>query len=181
MHTMTVKLAAIIAHLSTGRCRKFLAGDGITSNDFVLLPLSGVFEEGLSMDAKAVRKSLPALGETFSIAKNLDEYQSKICMLVPSLADKDPAKMQLQKYRIGMIAAFAGLAPLVKAGDAAEWNVHARRLLEEASNAYVAATSGQKQYSASTLEAFSFFGVPEGQVYTTLARMYGTGAGNPHD
>ncbi|AIC15200.1 hypothetical protein [Nitrososphaera viennensis] len=167
-------LAAITAHLSAARCRKFLAGDGITSPDFVLLPLSGVLE-GVSIDARAARKSLPALGETFNIAKNLDEYQSRICTLVPSLADKNPAKMQLQKYRIGIIAAFARLAPLVRAGGVAEWNRHARLLLEEASNAYVAAsTPGQKQYAASMVEAFSFFGVPEEQVDAALARMYGS-------
>jgi hypothetical protein len=168
-------LASIAAHLSAARCKKFLAGDGITSPDFVLLPLAGVLE-GVSIDARAARKSLPALGETFSIAKNLDEYQNRICTLVPSLADRNPAKVQLQKYRIGIIAAFAGLAALAGAGDVAEWNRHARLLLEEASNAYFAATSGQKQYAASMADAFSFFGVPEEQVDAALARMYGSGA-----
>jgi hypothetical protein len=175
---MAISLASITMHLSSSKCRRFLAGDGITSPDFVLLPLAGVLE-GVSIDARAARKSLPALGETFSIAKNLDEYQSRICALVPSLADRNPAKVRLQKYRIGIIAAFAGLAPLFRTGDAVEeWNRHARLLLEEASNAYVAATSSssswQKRYAARTAEAFSFFGVPEEQVDAALDRMYGS-------
>ncbi|AIF84183.1 hypothetical protein NTE_02128 [Candidatus Nitrososphaera evergladensis SR1] len=179
---MTI-LAAIVAHISAAKCRKFLAGDGITSPDFVLLPLLGVIEEGVSVDARAARKSVPALGETFSIAKNLDEYQSKICALAPSLADKNPVKVQLQKYRIGIIAAFARLGPLVMAGDVAEWNRQARLLLEEASNAYVAsAAPGQrKYYAASMAEVFSFFGVPEGQVDAALAQMYGSSAASLHD
>lgn len=178
----TPNLAAIAAHLSAARCKRFLAGDGITSPDFVLSPLSGVIEEGVSIDARAARKSLPALGETFSVAKNLDEYQNKICALVPSLADKNPAKAQLQKYRIGIIAAFARLAPLVRAGDVEEWNRHAKLILEEASNAYVAATSGQKQYAADTSEAFSFFRVPEEKVDAMLSRMYGDGSrASDHD
>ncbi|MEO9363670.1 MAG: hypothetical protein ABI348_07190 [Nitrososphaera sp.] len=142
IHAMAISLAAITMHLSSARCRKFLTGDGITSTDFVLLPVAGVLE-GISIDARAARKNLLALGETFSIAKNLDEYQNRICALVPSLADRNPAKVRLQKYRIGIIAAFAGLGPLFRTGDVADWNRHARLLLEEASNAYVAATSGK--------------------------------------
>ncbi len=164
-------LTLIAAHISAAGCRKFLATDGITSPNFELLPLAGVFE-GLSLDARAARRSQPALGETFSIAKNIDEYQSRICLLVPSLADKDPVKVHLQKYRIGIIAAFARLASVVKAGNIVEWNRHAKLILEEASNSYVAAKSGQKQYMASVAEALLFFGMQEDQVDVLLAKMY---------
>lgn len=168
-----MSLGAIMPHLSA-KCKRFLAGDGVTTPDFTLVQLAGVFE-GMSFDARAAKKDVPALGEAFGIAKNLDEYQHRICALVPSLPDSDPAKVQLQKYRVGIIAAFAKLATLIKTGDVAEWSRHARLLLEEASNAYVASKSGQKPYAASVAGAFLFFGVPEGAVDSALAAMYGTG------
>ena len=166
-----MSLGAIMPHLST-KCKKFLAGDGVTTLDFTLLSLAGVFE-GVSFDARAAKKEMPALGEAFGIAKNLDEYQHRICNLVPSLADSDPAKVQLQKYRIGIIAAFARLAVLVKTGEVSEWNRHARLLLEEASNAYVASGSGSKPYAASIAGALTFFGLQENAVDRALAAMYG--------
>jgi hypothetical protein len=166
-----MSLGVIMPHLSA-KCKKFLAGDGVTTPDFTLVSLAGVFE-GTSFDARAAKKQAPALGEAFGIAKNLDEYQHRICALVPSLADSDPAKVRLQKYRIAIIAAFAKLAALIKTGDVAEWSRHARLLLEEASNAYVAAGSGQKPYAASIADALSFFGLQEGAVDGALASMYG--------
>jgi hypothetical protein len=167
-----MSLGAIMPHLSS-KCRRFLAGDGVTTPDFTLVALAGVFE-GMSFDARAAKKQAPALGEAFGIAKNLDEYQHRICALVPSLPDSDPAKIRLQKYRIGIMVAFAKLAVLVRTGDAAEWNRHARLLLEEASNAYVASGSGQKPYAADVSGAFSFLGLSEAAVDRALAAMYGT-------
>jgi hypothetical protein len=166
-----MSLAAIMPHLSA-KCRKFLAGDGVATPDFTLASLAGVFE-GVSFDARAAKKQTPALGEAFGIAKNLDEYQHRICNLVPSLADSDPSKIQLQKYRVGIIACFAKLASLVRTGDVAEWSRHARLLLEEASNAYVAVGSGQKPYAASVTAAFLFFGLQENALDRALASMYG--------
>lgn len=164
-------LSSIAAYLSAAGCRKFLASDGITSPNFELLPLVGVFE-GKSIDARAARKSLPALGETFSIAKNLDEYQRMICLFIPSLVDRDPVKAQLQKYRIGIIAAFARLASFIEDGNILEWNRHAKMILEEASNSYVAAKSRQRQYIANIAESFLYFNVPEDEVDVLLANMY---------
>jgi hypothetical protein len=166
-----MSLGAIMPHMSA-KCRKLLAGDGVTTPDFTLVALAGVFE-GVSFDARAARKEMPALGEAFGIAKNLDEYQHRICSLVPSLADSDPAKVRLQKYRVGIIAAFAKLATLVRTGEVSEWNRHARLLLEEASNAYVASGSGQKPYAASIAGALAFFGLQEDAVDRALASMYG--------
>jgi hypothetical protein len=184
-------LPAIAAQLSTSKCKKILVRDGITSLDFTLAPLGSVFE-GFSLDAKAAKKGLPAFGDTFSIAKNLDEYQSRICILVPSLSDRNPAKLRLQKYRIGIIAAFANLASAIQTGDIEDWNFYAKLLLEEASNTYVEAsaqkTSEPDRYSDSddddgekekkkepdiVVEALSFFGVPEKELEATLSRMYG--------
>jgi hypothetical protein len=164
-------LASIIKFLSIP-CRRLLAGDGITTVDFTVNEAKGVIGE-LSIDARAAKKSSPPMGYAFGIAKNLDEYQYRICMLVPSLADSNPAKIQLQKYRVAIIASFAALVTAIKSGDVAEWNGHARALLVDASDLYLAATSGQDVPAPRAHAAFAFFGVPEQQAEGALRSMYG--------
>lgn len=170
-------LAAILVYISSGsRCKKLLAGDGITTADFTITGAPGLFE-GVAVDARSAKKNAPALGDTFGIAKNLDEYQYRICSLVPALVDS-PLKVRLQKYRIAIIAAFAALGPVVKHDWAAAdgWNAHARTLLVEASDLYVAATrpGPEQPLPASKIaQACSFFGVPEEKVDGALAAMYG--------
>lgn len=154
-------------------CRRLLAGDGITTVDFTVNNAHGIFDR-LSIDARAAKKSAPAIGDSFGIAKNLDEYQYRIGSLLPSLADSNPAKIQLQKYRIAIIASFAALVATIKSGaSTAEWNVHARALLVGASDLYVAATSGQDMQPAGAGGAFSFFRVPEHEVERAVKSMYG--------
>lgn len=173
----SVVLAAIMRFIGTP-CRRLLAGDGITSVDFTVNNAHGIFER-LSIDARAAKKSAPAIGGTFGIAKNLDEYQYRICSLLPSLADSNPAKVQLQKYRIAIIASFAALVATIKSGaSTAEWNIHARALLVESSDLYVAAaaaatSSGQGMQPTRAGDAFSFFGVPEQEVDKAVKQMYG--------
>lgn len=164
-------LASIIKFLGLP-CRRLLAGDGITTVDFTVNEVKGVVG-GLSIDARAAKKDFPPMGEAFGIAKNLDEYQHRICILTPSLADSNPAKIQLQKYRVAIIASFAGLVAAIRSGDVAEWNGHARALLVDASDLYVAATSGQDVPASRAASAFVFFGVPERQVESALRSMYG--------
>lgn len=165
-------LGQIIASLNVP-CRRLLAGDGITTVDFTLGAFAGVVE-GIAIDARAARKRDPGLGGTFGTAKNLDEYQYRICTLLPSLADSNLSKLQLQKYRVGIIASFAKLATTIRSGaDILEWNKHAQALLVEASDAYVAATRSQKMPQPNTGDAFQFFGVPEEQVDRALRSMYG--------
>lgn len=153
-------------------CRRFLAGDGVTTADFTIGSLTGIFE-GIAIDARSARKANPVFGDTFGTAKNLDEYQHRICMLSSTLADSNPAKMLLQKYRVGIIAAFAQLVPALKSGQVSKWNEHARALLVEASDVYVAATSGRKVPALQVAAAFAFFGVPEEKVDRALRSMYG--------
>jgi len=89
--------------------------------------------DAASLDARSAKKSNPEVGQTASVAKNLDEYQFLICSLVPSLPDSNRSKLQLQKYRIGIVAAFAMLAALLKEvrpEALAQWNRHAKSLLE---------------------------------------------------
>lgn len=153
-------------------CRRFLSGDGITTADFTISALAGVFES-IAIDAISARRANPALGETFGTAKNLDEYQYRICILLPTVADSNPSKIRLQKYRVGIIASFAKLAAALKSGSAAEWNRNAKELLVEASDAYVAATSGRKMPDPKIGAAMAFFGAPEENVERALRSMYG--------
>lgn len=161
--------------LSSSRCDKLLAGDGITTQELSINGMEGIFEAA-SVDARSARKSVPAMGQAASIAKNLDEYQFLICSLVPSLPDSHPSKMQLQKYRVAIVAAFAKLVALLRElgpGDLAQWNAHASLLLEETSEAYVKARSNADLQVASHREAFDFFGVPEDKIDAALAAFYG--------
>lgn len=170
-------LAAILAHISSGsRCKKLLAGDGITTADFTIAGVPGLFE-GVAVDARSAKKSAPALGDTFGITKNLDEYQYRICSLAPALADS-PLKVRLQKYRVAIVAAFAALGPIVKHDWAAAggWNAHAMALLVEASDLYVSATGpspDQPLPASGIAQACSFFGIPEEKIDRALAAMYG--------
>jgi hypothetical protein len=161
--------------LASPNCCRLLAGDGITTPELSIKGMQGIIEAA-SVDARATRKSVPAVGETASIAKNLDEYQFLICSLVPSLPDSNPSKIQLQRYRVAMAAAFAKLSIVLKEirpDDLAQWNRYAQLLLEETSEAYVKAKSNAKLQVASHKEAFEFFGVPEDRIDAALKAFYG--------
>lgn len=171
---MPIQLNAIISKVSSGKCSRFLAGDGITTLDFTINAFPGIFEQ-VSIDARAAKKHSASFGEAFSIAKNLDEYQHRICGLVPSLADSNPFKVQLQKYRVGIVAAFAKLVPILKAGsDLAEWNFHAKRLLVEASDLYVFATSktAKQVPNVKMDEVFSYLEIPEDSLDRAVKALY---------
>lgn len=164
----------IDAVMSQTRCKKFLAGDGITTLEFAVSSFPGAFE-GLSIDTRLAKKSSPAFGDAFSVAKNLDEYQYRICALVPSLADS-PAKTLLQKYRIAIATAFAKLVSVIRYDHSSlqTWIGHARTLLEEASDAYVAAAAGSPRAQEPKIgEALAFFGLSEANIDRALAAAYG--------
>ncbi len=164
----------IDAVMSQTRCRKFLAGDGITTAEFAISALPGAFES-LAIDARAARKSQLAFGDAFSVAKNLDEYQYRICALVPSLPDS-PAKTALQKYRIAIAAAFASLAAIIRKNQDSlqAWTGHARSLLVEASDAYVAAAANNPRAQKPAIgPVLVFFGLQESDVDRALASAYG--------
>lgn len=65
---------------------------------------------------------------------------------MPSLSDS-PAKTLLQKYRIAIAAAFAKLVSVIRhdQSNLQAWTGHARILLVEASDAYVAAAAGSSR------------------------------------
>jgi len=169
-------LNIIVSRLLSGSgCRKLLDGDGITTTDLTIRAASGIFDS-ISIDVRLLRKTIPAIGEACSIAKNLDEYQFRLCSLVPSLPDCDPSKLVLQKYRVVITASFAKLTISLKEirqNDLVQWNRHGKALLEETSEAYVKAKSNSKLQVASHKEAYEFFGVPEDRIDAALKAAYG--------
>ena len=159
--------------ISQTRCKRLLAGDGITTPEFTINAFPAVFE-GLSVDARSAKKEQPVFAQVFSIAKNLDEYQHKICVTVMSLTDS-PTKVVLQKYRIAILAAFVKLVSAIREeqGSLPSWMDHAHSLLVEASDAYAASTiRGATLQKSKVGEALAFFGVREEDVDRSLAAAY---------
>jgi hypothetical protein len=66
----------------------------------------------------------------------------------------------------------ASLLKEVSTVDLAQWNVHAKFLLEETSEAYVKAKSNTKLQIVNRRETFEFFGVPEEMIDAALRAFY---------
>jgi hypothetical protein len=162
------------------QCRRLISSDGITTRNFTIDSLHGIFE-GVSIDAQLSRRNILSLGNTLSIAKNLDEYQFKICLEIPSIPDSDPVKLQLQKFRIAIIASFAILGMRLMSSDAnkelRKWNSFATVLLRKTSefvtNLKANKRSVLENYDDSHLqETFEFFEVPIRDIGKALANIY---------
>ena len=168
-------LNSIISHhLAVSGCSKLLSGDGITTADLTIKGVHGIFG-AVSIDARSARKIMPAIGDVASAAKNLDEYQFLICSLVPSLPDSSLRKMELQKYRVAIIAAFTKLVLLLKSkrqDDLVQWSRHAKALLEETSDAYLKAKSNPNLQIALHKETFEYFEVPVEKILAALKAFY---------
>jgi hypothetical protein len=166
--------AIISRELAAASCHRILSGDGITSPDLTLKAAPGIFA-AVSVDARSAKKSVPELAEAASAAKNLDEYQFLICSLVPMLPDSNPCKMELQKYRVAIFAAFARLVGILneKPQELGEWSKNARWIVEETSEAYLQAKSGVRPQPLRHREAFEYFGVPDEAVISSLRSFYG--------
>jgi hypothetical protein len=175
--------AIVNKHIATvQKCRKLLSKDGITTQELVIDRLDGLFE-GISANIKLQRTVLANIGQTATIAKNLDQYQFIICSEIPSMQDNNPFKLQLQKYRIAIIASFVKLVPLLRTlnsdKDLQKWNSFAYILLTEASETVVKARTNQKEVTKSynnnnirLKEALNFFDVPENEIDHELESMY---------
>lgn len=170
-------LGAIISNeLSAVSCRRILLEDGITSPFLRIASAPGIFAS-VSVDVRSAKKSVPEVADAASAAKNLDEYQFLICSLAPSLPDSNQSKLELQKYRVGIIAAFAKLVRILneKPQELGEWSRHARWLVEETSEAYAQAKSNARPRPLRRKEIFEYFGVPESAVMDELHSLYGQG------
>jgi hypothetical protein len=174
-----VSLNIIISRLlASNDCGKLLTGDGITTSNLSVKGMQGIFD-AISVDTKIVKKGMPRIGETASLAKNLDEYQFLVCSLIPSLPDSNPFKLQLQKYRIAIIASFiklvAALKQIQQNADSMliEWNKYAKLLLEETSETYVKSKSNATLQLSSNKDTFEFFEAPADKIDMALKRIYG--------
>jgi hypothetical protein len=167
----------ISRYLTDNRCtQRLLSGDGITAQDFTIRSISGIVD-GISIESKTAKQIIPELGRAMSLAKNLDEYENKMCKLVGSLPDSQ-YKLQLQKFRIGTVASFSKLANLIRANDKSaitQWSKSAENLLEAASNSVSvgAAASSDEASKRRVSEALAFFGTPEETVDKLLKSYYG--------
>ena len=161
------------------KCSRLISSDGITTRNFSIDGLHGIFE-GVSIDAKLSCRNVSSLGSTLGIAKNLDEYQFKICLEIPSIPDSDPTKLQLQKFRIAIIASFSILVVRVMSSDAdnelRKWNSFATILLRKISEFVTNLKTNKstlENYDDSHLqEAFEFFEVPIRDIDKVLANIY---------
>src|SRR5215469_12619591 len=79
------------------KCHKLLSNDGITSPVLTIDKVEGLFE-GITVNVKFQKTRFASIGNTSSLAKNLDEYQYIVCREIRSIPDINPYKKDLQKY-----------------------------------------------------------------------------------
>jgi hypothetical protein len=170
-------LHAIVQNWVSGslQCRNIVSSDGITTRNFTINRLPGICV-GTSIDAELSRRNINSLGNALGIAKNLDEYQLKICLKIPSLPDSDPAKIHLQKFRIGIIASFAILVATLQSHEPenrlVRWNIFAIKLLRKASEFFNNLRTDIKLDDGDLEETFKFFQVPIADVYAVVKGLY---------
>ena len=156
-------------------CRNLVSSDGITTRNFTIDCFPGIYASA-SIDAAQSRRTINILGNTLGIAKNLDEYQLKICLKIPSIPDSDPVKLHLQKFRIGIIASFAALVSILQSNVPAKglvrWNIFAAKLLRKTSDFYNNIGMDIKPDDNDIEETFKFFQVPVGQVNAAIGELY---------
>lgn len=122
-------------YIETSYCFSAISSDGITSSEFEVEKSDGLFRNCVLSTLE--KKKYPSLGKTFSIAKNLDYYQCKICNLVPGLEDESSMKSILQVMRVIIISALIKLVnilnDLISESSIGEWNLHSEMILIAAS------------------------------------------------
>jgi hypothetical protein len=115
------------------------------------------------------------MGSIMSTAKNLDEYYYKICNLVRSIPDSE-IKLNLQKYRIGIVASFSKLSNMLNKRtieELSKWDTHAKSLLEAAVEAFISANNPALKPRVKSTASMEFFGVPEKTIESSLRAFYG--------
>ena len=162
--------------LAATGCTRILAGDGITSSDFTIKTMPGILD-GIALDARDAKKALPSMGGIMSTAKNMDEYYFKICNLVRTLPDSE-VKVQLQKYRVGIVASFSSLTSTLHKKSYQElptWDKNAKSILESSIEMFIAASNPNMKRFTKSRDSFAYFGVPEDAVEASLRSAYGMG------
>jgi hypothetical protein len=124
------------------KCHKLLSNDGITSPVLTIDKAERLFE-GITVNVKFQKTRFASIGNTSSLAKNLDEYQYIVCREIRSIPDINPYKKDLQKYRVLIISVFAKLIPMLTSLSSdthlQEWNRFAQILLTQVSETLVKA------------------------------------------
>jgi hypothetical protein len=163
---------SISSHLP---CRSLVSSDGIMTRNFTIDCFPGIYAR-TSIDAALSRRTINILGNTLGIAKNLDEYQLKICLKIPSIPDSDPVKLHLQKFRVGIIASFAALVSILQSNEPAKdlvrWNIFAAKLLRKTSDFFNNIGMDINPDDNDIEESFEFFQVPVGQVNAAIEELY---------
>lgn len=165
-------------YVETSNCFSAISRDGITSNEFVISKSDGLFYPSTLNTQQ--KKRYPSIGKTFSIAKNLDYYQSKICQLVPALEDVSNVKLQLQVIRVIIIATLLKLVNiihnLISESTFQEWNLHADLVLIAASeNVQMAVQQGPKFQTTKKILAstFSYLQIDHPDLEREICKLYG--------
>jgi len=152
-----------------------MSKDGITTQELVLEKLEGIFEP-LQVDMKG-DTSHQAIHKACGILKNLDDYQYILCLEVRSIADSNPYKMILQKYRVTIVSAFAKFVVLVRSNMTAvlqDWSLNAQLLLEGISDTLPKARLNMdiKQINEPPDMMFDYFDMPKREVDDLLESIY---------
>ena len=123
--------------ISSSSCKKFLASDGISSNNLLLKDQSGKVLLNCK-NVNALKGKIDGVGVSFAITKNLDEYQFLLCKYIPTLSDHDVFKLKFQKMRL-IIILFINkmvdvlLQPKINSKVLADLNKHGNAILLEVS------------------------------------------------
>ena len=123
--------------ISSTSCKKFLASDGISSNNLLLKDQSGKVLLNCK-NVNALKGKIDGIGVSFAITKNLDEYQFLICKYIPTLPDHNVFKLKFQKVRL-LIIMFINkmvdvlLHPKINSKVLADLNKHGNAILLEVS------------------------------------------------
>jgi len=123
--------------ISPASCKKFLASDGISSNNLLLKDQTGKVLLNCK-NVNTLKSKIDGIGISFAITKNLDEYQFLLCKYIPVLADHDVFKLKFQKMRL-LITMFINklvdvlLQTNIRAKDLVDLNKHGNAILLEVS------------------------------------------------
>ena len=169
--------AIVKKYLENSNCFAILSSDGITSNQFVIRRSDGLFFPAvLSVEDK---KKYESLGQTFSIAKNLDHYQNKICQLVPSLPDSYKMKLKLQSVRVIILAVLIKLVKIIHTLTSdytlREWNKYADSVLSSASDTLIShqqQTGIENLFNENLVDALSYLGINRSSLEKQILNLY---------
>jgi hypothetical protein len=160
-------------------CFFAILSDGIASDNFMITKSDGLFlPTTLNVQFK---NRYPSLGKTFSIAKNLDFYQNKICQLVPSFPDLSSMKINLQKYRVIVIALLLRLVEIIHTRlsepSLQEWNIHADSVLISTSETVINSNSNQsasgvKNITEISASTFLYLGLDNKNLEKNISSFY---------